>query len=269
MKITLLSALLLLLPANVTPLSIPPLDLALRDADLVSMPPAELYEAPDLEKRKGGGGGGGHGGGSSGGSSGGRSGGSSGGSSSPKGSSGTSRTSNAGGTSSRGSGPARSYGGGAYYAGGARSPYTAGRRSPSGLAPVLLPAAALGFFPGIWLYSVYAYPFIHPYHYISPYTHRNESRPVECLCEQYAECGCDDNNNSTFLHSLLNGTVPQNASNVRLATVNDTEKIFINGTLPNGTTAASASAAASTARLGELSGYWMMVATVTGMIYLL
>lgn len=93
--------------------------------------------------------------------------------------------------------------------------------------------------------------------------------PVECLCQQYSECGCDDNNNSTFLHSVLNGTVPQNNSVVRLATVNDTEKIFINGTLPNGTTAASGSSAASTARIEELSGYWVMVAAVTGMIYML
>ncbi|KAJ9210508.1 hypothetical protein DTO166G4_7893 [Paecilomyces variotii] len=269
MKITLFSTLLLLLPSYVTPLSLPRLDLALRDVHLASTPPAELYEAPDLEKRKGGGGG--KGGGSSGGSSGG-SGGKTGGSSSsssPKGSSGSSRSSNVGGTSARGSGAARSYGGGAYYAGGARTPYTAGRRSPSGLSPVLLPVAAVAFFPALWLSGVYGYPYVHPYLYFNPHTHRNESMPVECLCQQYSECGCDDNNNSTFLHSVLNGTVPQNNSVVRLATVNDTEKIFINGTLPNGTTAASGSSAASTARIEELSGYWVMVAAVTGMIYML
>jgi len=158
--------------------------------------------SPDqaLEKRKGGGGKGGGGGGGS--SGGGKSGGGS--------SSGGKTSSNKGGSSKSGSGARPAYGGGAYYGGGATTPYAAGKRSPKGLLPgaLLFPAAALLIFPGIWLWSVY------PYYYNNPYTFRNrtlqnatdgvnQTLPVVCLCQQFAVCGCDDNNNATFFDSLV------------------------------------------------------------------
>jgi hypothetical protein len=48
------------------------------------------------------------------------------------------------------------YGRGRYYGRGATVPYTAGQRSPLGLAPLLIPPiTALAIFFGLWLYSIY------------------------------------------------------------------------------------------------------------------
>ncbi|CAG7948128.1 unnamed protein product [Penicillium olsonii] len=257
----------------------------------------ELSHFVSLEKRRGGGGGGrggssGSSSGSSGGSSGGRSGSSSGSSgssgssssggrtgSSGSGSSGSSGSSNSrsgssnvGGTTSSGSGTRASYGKGSYYAGGATTPYRSGSRSKgSNIAPYVLGGAALGFFPGIWLYSAYAYPYSHNYHYYNQDEHKNETYPVICVCQEYSECGCDDNTNRTYYESLFNGTEPKNSSVVRVVKeANGTETIYINGTLPNGTTAASGDSSSGGSPLAtalEASGFWVTVATVVGMVY--
>ncbi|KAF9882839.1 hypothetical protein FE257_004970 [Aspergillus nanangensis] len=265
MKIASTTALFFILSTTVTSLSLPQRDLAVRDD---SVPVARSHEVHDLEKRRGGGGrGGGGGGGRSGGGGGGRSG-SSGGSSSSSSSSRSSSSSNQGGSTRSGSGRQPAYGGGYYYGGGATAPYAAGSRSRLGVFPFLLPVAALAFFPGIWLYGAYAYPYSHHYNYVNETNHQNESLPVVCLCEKYSECGCDDNNNSTYYESLFNGTQPANSSIVKIAEVNGTETIYINGTLPNGTTVADPSASsASTMSAVEFSGYWMMVAAVAGTVW--
>lgn len=127
---------------------------------------------------------------------------------------------------------------------------------------------ALGFLPGALALGAYAYPYDHHYHYYDENTHKNESLPVVCICDQYAECGCDDNNNSTYYESLFNGTKPANSSDVRVVDVNGTEKIYVNGTLPNGTTVASSSAAPATTRVVRNGGYWVMIAAVVGAVYL-
>lgn len=183
-----------------------------------------------------------------------------------------SSSSNAGGSTRDGSGRQPSYGrGGAYYAGGASTPYAAGRRSPLGIAPFFLPLGALAFFPGLWLYGAYGYPFHNQYHYVNQTSHKNESMPVVCVCQQYSECGCDGNNNQTYFESLFNGTEPKNTSMVRVVDVNGTEKIYINGTLPNGTTAADPSASSATvgATLLQASGYWVMAAVVASAVWVL
>lgn len=154
-----------------------------------------------------------------------------------------------------------------FYAGGARTPYAAGTKSPSGITPFLLPAAALGFFPGLWLYGAYAYPYSHPYYYEDEQTHKNESLPVVCLCQEYQECGCDNNNNRTYFESLFNGTEPKNTTNTRVVDVNGTEKIYINGTLANGTTAATSTAPAAAVNLLHASGYWVTVAVVATAVW--
>jgi len=157
-----------------------------------------------------------------------------------------------------------------YYAGGARTPYTAGSRSPRGITPFILPVAALAFFPGIWLYGAYAYPYHNPYYYEDEHSHRNESMRVVCVCQEYQECGCDDNNNSTYYESLFNGTQPRNTSNTRVVNVNGTEKIYINGTLANGTTAAdgsSSGALTSVQTLLHVSGYWVTAALVATAVW--
>ncbi|WEW59885.1 hypothetical protein PRK78_005366 [Emydomyces testavorans] len=248
-----------------------------------------------LVKRKGGGGGGGggrSGGGSSGGSAGGRSGGGGkpsggkpGGSSGNSGGSGGSRpvgtrpNSNVGGSSRSGSGSPRSFGGGSSYAGGAGVPYTAGRRSPKGLTPFLLPLAALAFFPGLWLFGAYAYETHHGFDWRNRTSGLNQSVPIVCLCQQYSECGCDDNNNSTYIQSVLNDTdmngLPRNSSLVKTVNVNGTTKIYINGTLPNGTTAPDPSISGAMSARGmipqilKLSGYWSMFAIVFATVMLL
>ncbi|KAG2419832.1 hypothetical protein HFD88_004629 [Aspergillus terreus] len=253
MKITSTTALLLLLSTAVTSLSVPRSDLTLRD---------DLSHVNDLEKRRGGGGRGGGGGGSS------SSGGGSGGRTGSGGSSGSSSSSsNRGGTSRSGSGRQPTYAGGTSYAGGAAAPYAAGGRSPRGIFPFLLPIGALAFFPGIWLYGAYAYPYSHHYNYTNDTSKQNESLPVVCLCQEYSECGCDENNNGTFYQDLFNGTVPKNSSDVRVVNVNGTETIYINGTLPNGTTLQDPNASSASNHAAEAAGYWMMVAVVVGTVW--
>lgn len=218
----------------------------------------------ELYKRKGGGGGGGKGGGGGGSSSGGRSGGgsSSGGSGGGRGLG--SSSSSTGGRTVSGSGPRPQYGNS--YAGGAAVPYSAGSRGRGGvgIAPIFLGGAALGLLPGLWLYGAYAYPYGHAYRYHNDTSNRNETANVTCLCGQYAECGCDNNTEYSYLTAVAN-----NQTISRVQNVNGTETLVINGTLPNGTTAAGGTESADSAagslkqQLLEMSGWWMVVAGVT------
>ncbi|KAJ5605087.1 hypothetical protein N7510_010241 [Penicillium lagena] len=265
MKLSWVPAFLLL--SGVTSLSIPNLnDLVARHAD----PNPETSDLIDLEKRRGGGGGGG-GHASSGGSSGGRtsssgsssssSGGSSRGGSSSSGS--TSSSSNLGGSTSHGSGVQPKYGGGSYYAGGAATPYRSGSKTSGGISPHLVAGAGLGFLGGAWLAlgaSYYLYPYPHNYLY------NDQSYPVECVCAQYSECGCGDNQNQTYYTSLFHGDRPENSTNVRVLDVNGTTTIYINGTLPNGTTAASGASPAATVP-AHLGGYLVTVAVVAAAVW--
>ena len=183
-----------------------------------------------------------------------------------------------------------SYGGGRYYGGGATTPYRAGVASPLGIGAIALTAGALAFYPGIWLYGAYAYPYSHPYTFrnhsatnstnstskstrdlwinalvVRQDTGVNETKPVTCLCAMYAECGCDDNGNSTFLDSIIgDGSYANlNKSLVDVADINGTSTIVLNGTLPNGTTTAGGTEDANGARrMIEASGYWVMIALV-------
>jgi len=217
---------------------------------------ANAFAVPDdvseLVKRKGGGGGKG-GGTSSGG--GGKTGGTSGGSSgAPK------------------SGVTPSYGGGSYYGGGSRSAYAAGGRSPLGLLPLgILPLAALGFFAGAWLFPVYQYPYSHPYSFRNQTANQNQTKNVLCLCQQYSDCGCDDNTNSTFLDPIIgNGNPSQfNQSLVRVANINGTDTIVLNGTLPNGTsdTSDTSTSAASGKGMGASWALgWLVFSAVTFLV---
>ncbi|EFR02919.1 hypothetical protein MGYG_05921 [Nannizzia gypsea CBS 118893] len=274
---------LLLLSSNVASRNIPP------TTDLVASGELEHPEtwatfaqgpkhAVNLEKRKGGssGGGGGRGGGgrSGGGSKGGGKGGGRGGRPRPGGSSGSPpRPANSGGTSPYGSGTPRSFGG--FYGGGARVPFAAGGRTPLGRSPSFLPLAALAFFPGLWLYGVYAYHHSDPYIWYNRTAMRDQLFPVTCLCQQYSVCGCEDNNNNTYIDTLLNKSDPNNitsaSSIVRIAEANGTMSIFINGTLANGTTAPDDNPKQSMAppRVLRISGYWPMVFMVLSAVLLL
>jgi len=134
---------------------------------------------------------------------------------------------------------------------------------------------AAAIFPGLWLYNVYSYPYSRPWTFHNSTTNANETKPVNCLCEEYQECGCDDNSNSTFQSSLLgDGSYSSlNKSLVTVGDVNGTSTILINGTLPNGTTASGGTESASDAgslsqTLLNASGYWVMAAAVASTIFL-
>jgi hypothetical protein len=86
----------------------------------------------------------------------------------------------------------------------------------------------------------------------------------------YAECGCDDNGNTTFLDSLI-GDGTYSKLNQSLVSVvdypNGTSIIAINGTLPNGTTTAGGTEDANGTSdairsMVQASGYWVMIALV-------
>jgi len=155
-------------------------------------------------------------------------------------------------------------------------PYTAGARSPTrGVAPYFIGAGALAFFPAIWLYSsVYAYPYGYPYSWLDN-DGRNRTSNVTCLCQRYQVCGCDPDNNSTFLTQVVtNGSstpvAPVNTSTVRTVDfANGTTATYINGSLANGTTASGgtdpsdSSEVSPAVRLAvEMSGYCAMVGMV-------
>ncbi|PWW75583.1 hypothetical protein C7212DRAFT_364669 [Tuber magnatum] len=216
-----------------------------------------------LEKRRGGGssGGGGGGGGSSGGGGGGggrgggsSSGSSSGGRSSSSSSSSSSSRSNTGGTSKGGSGRSPSYGSTRHaYSGGAVVPYASGRRTSRGIIPFFLPLALLSFFPGLWLFAVFAYPWPHSANFYNATSKANETIPVLCLCQEYSVCGCEENTEAAYIEQVI-GEASNKSSVVRIANVNGTETLVINGTLPNGTTAASGTASSAGIGMGKLAG---------------
>jgi hypothetical protein len=79
---------------------------------------------------------------------------------------------------------------------------------------------------------------------------------MECLCGRFSECACDANNKTDYVTSVAN-----NNSIARVANVDGQQKLVVNGTLPNGTTAASAGASFRQG-LVEMSGYWVAAGIV-------
>ena len=103
-----------------------------------------------------------------------------------------------------------------------------------------------------------------PVTYHNDTTDRNDTRPVNCVCAQYSECGCDNNNDTSYINSVAN-----NNTISRVADANGTSTLFVNGTLPNGTTAAGGSDSTSASAAGsfrqgllEMSGWWVVIAGV-------
>lgn len=147
--------------------------------------------------------------------------------------------------------------------------------------PFVLLGSALAFWPGVWLYGAYMYPYSHPYHYHNATTDKDEERNVTCGCAQYAVCGCDQNNDTSYIDDLIgNGSwAALNHSVVTVAEVNGTKTILINGTLPNGTTLqdenasdagdSDSAASASMHAMIEALGFWPAVAAVVATVYML
>ncbi|SPO02261.1 uncharacterized protein DNG_04934 [Cephalotrichum gorgonifer] len=234
-------------------------------ANAIAAPEAEVGASTnELWKRRGGGGGGGRGGGSSGG---GRSGGSSGsgrGSSSPP---------TRGQPGFAGSGAPRAYGGGSSYGGGGSTPYKAGSRTPvAGIAGIFAVGALLAFWPGVWLYGAHMYHYNNPYHFRNETTDRDEDLPVICACDPYNPCGCEENNSTEYVRSLIgSGRYDElNQSLVTVADVNGTKTLLINGTLPNGTeppVPAEDGAGQGLRAMVEALGYWPMVAAIVSAVF--
>jgi hypothetical protein len=133
---------------------------------------------------------------------------------------------------------------------------------------------ALVFFPiAFWPHGAYFYPYHQPYGYYNHSSGQNESKPVQCACDPEVECGCDDDGNSTTVldEMIGNGSYAAlNATEVRIA--NNT--IFINGTLPNGTTTAGGdedafdSGSEGLKFLIRNAGWWPVVATVCAAVFI-
>nr|XP_036587491.1 putative glycine-rich protein [Colletotrichum truncatum]KAF6798433.1 putative glycine-rich protein [Colletotrichum truncatum] len=255
------------------------LDAGLHGSDVSYLAPVEerdnTQQDEKLWKRKGGGGGGGGrggGGGSSSGTGGSRSGGSSGNSGTGGTARGGSRDSS-GGSTKTGSGPPPAYGGGRYYGGGATTPYPAGQRRGS-MAPFLLVGAGLAFWPGLWLAGAHMYPYSHPYRFYNESARENQTKPVLCGCADHQPCGCDENNSTEYMSSLLgNGSYNGlNKSVVNVADYQGNSTILINGTLPNGTTAAGGdddvgTTSAAVRVIAENMGFWPVVAVVLATVF--
>lgn len=132
-----------------------------------------------------------------------------------------------------------------------------------------MPAAALALFPGLWLWSVYPY-YLNDYRFYNRTANKNETLPVVCLCQQFSVCGCDNNDNSTYLDDALVDGKNYNKTLLNVADVNGTRKLIINGTLPNGTTAPGGTEGAGTRtysnQLATYSGYWALILLVVSMV---
>lgn len=133
------------------------------------------------------------------------------------------------------------------------------------LPTVLALSLASLLFAGAWMYgSVYAYHFDRDIDYLNKTSNRNESLPVMCLCQEYSVCGCDENHNQTYVDALV-----ANATNVttngpvrsKIAEVNGTRTLLINGTLDNGTTADGGTEVVSGA-VGQSVGLLILAAVV-------
>ncbi|KAI5817373.1 hypothetical protein BZA77DRAFT_245351 [Pyronema omphalodes] len=143
--------------------------------------------------------------------------------------------SNVGGSTSAGSGSPRSFG--SYYGGGAVVPYSAGRRSNSGIVPVVLAGAALGAISGLLIAGAFAYPFTRQYNFHNDTSGRNERLPVTCICEKYQVCGCDETGDEKFLNQMYNQASDTDPWVSKVADLNGRRTLILNGTLMNGTTA--------------------------------
>ena len=167
--------------------------------------------------------------------------------------------------------------GGAFYSGGAREPYKAGGRTPGGIAPFVLGGAAVGFLGGAYLaHGAYLYPYSHTYHYHNATTNQNETKPGTCICGKYDECSCDDNGDDEYFRSVIgNGSYEGLNKTIVDVVKNDTDGrtyIYIDGTLPNGTTAAGGEddpndASDSYMAMLRSAGWWPVISTALALAF--
>jgi hypothetical protein len=137
----------------------------------------------------------------------------------------------------------------------------------------------LAIMPGLWLYSTYPYYYNNPYRFHNQSATndgdhddkrslwarqdqgKNETLPVMCVCQEYSVCGCDENDDQTYINDLVgNGSYAGlNKTLVTVSDVNGTKTLVLNGTLENGTTAPGGTdddSAAINLRVGKYAGYY-------------
>jgi hypothetical protein len=138
--------------------------------------------------------------------------------------------------------------------------------------PFAIGGAALGFWGAYWLAGAYSYPYGHRYYYHNSTTNQNETKPVQCVCARDQECGCDDNGDQQYFNSIIgNGSYEGlNKTLVTAANVNGTDQIFINGTLPPGTTVPGGDEDPYNDAAGMLraAAWWPIVTTVLVIAYI-
>lgn len=139
--------------------------------------------------------------------------------------------------------------------------------------PVFFAASFLAFWPGLWLYGAHVYPYTHPHAFYNRSSAQNETKPVQCACDPYNVCACDENGDTQYLTDLIgNGSFASlNHSVITVANVNGTSTILINGTLPNGTTAAGGTDSPNSAADGvramlQHMGWWPAIATIGAIV---
>ena len=143
--------------------------------------------------------------------------------------------------------------------------------------PFVAGGAAVGFLGGAYLaHGAYMYPYAHQYHYHNATTDKNETKPVVCVCGQYEECSCDDNGDDEYFRSVIGDGSYENLNKSIVDVVkNDTDGrtyIYIDGSLPNGTTAAggdedpSGGSDGLTALL-RAAGWWPVVSTALALAF--
>lgn len=99
---------------------------------------------------------------------------------------------------------------------------------------------------------------------------------MQCVCDPDVECGCDDdsanggNGTTTVLNEMIGDGSYDKLNKTEVMVANNT--IFLNGTLPNGTTASGgdedANAGAGMRFLLQNAGWWPVVATVCAAVFI-
>lgn len=124
--------------------------------------------------------------------------------------------------------------------------YRSGQNSPSGIRPFRVPTAAgaAAIFPGTWGAGVYVYSYNLDEDDLeetgldgSFLDDLDDPVPVRCLCEEFLECSCEEENDEDYLQFLIDDSDVEDLDEeiVAFNTVNGTMTLVINGTQPNGT----------------------------------
>ena len=134
---------------------------------------------------------------------------------------------------------------GTFLKGGSIVSYRSGQNSPSGIQPSRVTAAgAAAIFPGTWGAGVYVYSYTLDEDDLDEteldgdfLDDLDDPVPVRCLCEEFLECSCEEENDEDYLQFLIDDDDVDDLDEevVAFNTVDGTTTLVINGTMPNAT----------------------------------